>query len=874
MTGEINYYDSNYNYIAPVRHFKSNDPYYYEVDNIPIKQLEESKNFLKDQVDGILRDRANFKIAIDRSGFTELQPFVTGSDRKVRVRAGRYTARINDAYSISPLQFITQVTGFSNTLQGGEISDLNTYEVEKIKGTGVAAALDVFQQGVIGTALNMNGLAERTFTYPIPDEDGVDYGGAPRFLSTTSIEEFIDLGVNSRVNTPTGSKGDPTLPNVIGNLYHGGQLEKEKLLLIRDVFTAGANPDATQAGRLESAFIKRWRGAIRTSIVDVSGELAVTVPDFDESDFFYTDANGDQQPLAATQRIDLVFIYSKAIDQTETTLATRDPGELTNKVIRKPALGILKGAGIGISRNFNPNGTGNVDLQDLQGTPIMLAHPGDEAAEGTGFETSTAGVIRGSFPSPDDLLNMAPVLSESLVTNSIALVGQSILPVAYIRVTNAGTTADILEDQDLIDIRPFFRTTELAYNERAGIAAATPQLSIANPVVTESHLEKVRKEVFATLNRRIDNLSIPSEAPSRIVGMGTVCGGMRYGPEGALFRQASIETAKKNWNELADLAETFFNYIPGSITYETGWDPAPWSLTKSPNPGRRGADAIHVCWPLAAQSTNPNQYDTPPFRYSVGMGSNNTISKVAQARSGDNYAGLASFGVKRPKNDEITALPAVEYTHLGQNVVIHFCRKIIRINRDEVPWMTDYSVNCQLLNCIPLSAKANGGAKRQGQAAGASNVWVNKLKDYFVINVAWVANDFNAIMEPNDFAQPEGQGIPWANRNDLEELAAFALPEIPITEPGDFQQYDVEARLLPGGIENQGTDVISRTNAEITAGTGLANKTTNIGNFTDVTPILYPSVQYEIIGHRIQTTSRSARGSSMTLGSTPTIELI
>ena len=61
MTSEINYYDSNYNYISPVRHFKSNDPYYYEVDNIPIKQLEESKNFLKDQVDGILRDRANFK---------------------------------------------------------------------------------------------------------------------------------------------------------------------------------------------------------------------------------------------------------------------------------------------------------------------------------------------------------------------------------------------------------------------------------------------------------------------------------------------------------------------------------------------------------------------------------------------------------------------------------------------------------------------------------------------------------------------------------------------------------------------------------------------------------------------------------------------
>ncbi len=878
MTSEINYYDSNYNYIAPVRHFKSNDPYYYEVDNIPIKQLEESKNFLKDQVDGILRDRANFKVEIDRSGFTELQPFVTGSDRKVRIKAGRYTARVNDAFNLSPLQVIEQVAGFSNTTEGGATSDLNTYEVEKIRGAAVSAALDNFQQGVLGTALNMNGLAERTFTYPIPDEDGIDAVGAPQFLNVNSIEAYINRSVNTRALTSTGSTGEPTLPNIIGNLYHGGQLEKEKLQLIRNVFTAGVFPDATQAGRLESAFIKRWRGAIRTSIVDVSGELAVTVPDFDESDFFYTDANGDQQSLAATQRIDLVFIYSKAIDQTETTLATRDPGELTNKVIRKPALGILKGAGIGVSRNFGPNETGNVNLQDLDGTPIMLAHPGDEAGEYTGFETSTAGVIRGSFPAPYDLLNMAPVLSENLETSSIALIGQSILPVAYIRVTNAGTTADILEDQDVIDIRPFFRTTELAYNERAGIAAATPQLSIANPVATESALEKTRKEVFGTLSRRIDNLEIPSEAPSRIVGMGTVCGGMRYGPEGALFRQASPNIPggpdQKSWNELADLAESFFNYIPGSITFETGWDPAPWSLTKTPNPGRRGADAIHVSWPMAVQSTNPHKYDTPPFRYTVSMGTNNTIRKVSQARSGDNYAGMVSFGIKRPKNDEITALPAVEYTHLGQNVVIHFCRKIIRINRDEVPWMTDYSVNCQLLNCIPLSARANGGAKRQGHAAGASNIWVNKLKDYFVINVAWVANDFNAIMDPNNFSQPEGQGIPWANRNDLEELAAFALPEIPITEPGDFQQFPVESRQMPGGITNQGTEVVANVNTNLTPGSGLANKVTNIANFTDVTPVLYPTVQYEIIGHRSQTTSRSARGSSMTLGSTPTIELI
>jgi hypothetical protein len=54
MANEIRYYDTPFTFVSPVRHFKANDPYYYEVDNIPIKQLEESQKFLKDQVDGII----------------------------------------------------------------------------------------------------------------------------------------------------------------------------------------------------------------------------------------------------------------------------------------------------------------------------------------------------------------------------------------------------------------------------------------------------------------------------------------------------------------------------------------------------------------------------------------------------------------------------------------------------------------------------------------------------------------------------------------------------------------------------------------------------------------------------------------------------
>jgi hypothetical protein len=80
-----------------------------------------------------------------------------------------------------------------------------------------------------------------------------------------------------------------------------------------------------------------------------------------------------------------------------------------------------------------------------------------------------------NLPSPDDLLNLTPLFEDTLVNNSLARVGQSILPLAYI-ITRRGSSA--IETQDVFDIRPFFRTAELSYNERAGVAAANPRVSV------------------------------------------------------------------------------------------------------------------------------------------------------------------------------------------------------------------------------------------------------------------------------------------------------------------------------------------------------------------------------------------------------------
>src|SRR6056300_857976 len=320
MVNEIRYYDTAYTFVNPVRHFKANDPYYYEVDNIPIKQLEESQKFLKDQVDGIIARQNNKKeIEIDRSGFSELLPYATGNDRKVRVKPGRYTSRINNAYNLTPLQVVRQIAGFSNgTVRDSEgvetISDLNTWSVETNIGNYVEDVLAEFQKGLLGDALNMNGLAERAFVFPFYDEDGWHLG--PDFESFgTSSPGY------SQFNNVLGPDDRPLYPNYIGAIFKHNTLNRTRdLTLIKNVYTPGENPFGGQQGRIESEFIKRWRGAIRTSVVDVPEELEITVPDFDYADFFYVDADGNQNPLNANQRIDLLFIYSKAVDEESTTI--------------------------------------------------------------------------------------------------------------------------------------------------------------------------------------------------------------------------------------------------------------------------------------------------------------------------------------------------------------------------------------------------------------------------------------------------------------------------------------------------------------------------------------------------------------------------
>jgi len=871
MTNEVTYYDTDFSYIKPVRHFKSNDPYYYEVDNIPIKQLEENTNFLKDQVDGLLtRGENNQTIEIGRSGFSELKPFVLGNDRVVRVKPGRYTSRINNAFDLTPLQVVEQVFGLTNTTTGDDGESVNTFQTGTANNSYVSGVLNEFAKGTAGTAYNFNGLAERAFVFAIDNEDGISVGTNDK-LNVTSVLGYGDGATNS--------DDEPLYPNFIGALYKNTTNETVRnLTLLRNVFGDGADA-GVQQGRLESDFIKRWRGAIRTSIVDVSEELTIEVPEFDATDFSYTDEQGAVQALDSNQRIDLVFIYSKAIDENGTTIpkfnSLGGPETLT-----APTLGILKGAGVGLSRQTaldNSNANDRVSLQTLDGTPIMLANPGDEGGTTTGFSTSAGGVIRGSFPSPDDLMNLAPVLSENLESTALPLIGQTILPIAYIRVRKGSLTvqADTLISDDVIDIRPFFRTTELAYNERAGIAAATPQVSIANPVVSEAHLEKVRAEIYTDLRNRIGNAVPPSPPPdpntppqtaagSRVLATGIVAGGMNYGPEGALTRQRTVDGL--TLNELKTSVTTEFGYPTDSVDFSPMWDKAMW-YQRNPGQftGERALDYVNVGSTLMARHGNPDAFRLPPWNKEA-------VNSITGSRSDDDYNGnLGSMGVGKQYPVQDMQIGNYEKEKVVRNKMneIYYVSKLIKITNNP---FSNYHVNVNLLNCIPLSCMSiQNKGNSQARSAQPTGIWVVKHPNYFIINVGWACDAFTGrhlqdngpnVHSDMNIMQQDNTGKPWKDRNNARNFTGFMLPQFdagkapladPNSGPSPFTFFDSvlqDDKIIGyGGGTNDGgnrSETFLKTfNRSIQGETGPK---TQAKFYSGITPILYPSVSFEVVG--------------------------
>jgi hypothetical protein len=502
----VNFKESQYKFTDPIRYFKENDPYYWEIDNLPLKQLQENVLWLKDQIDVIpTTEEATTTTGVNRADFNELKPSANGTNNVVTVNSGRYTARINDAYDLTPLQKIIKlstVIGESSKYQTEfGVSSLNPNSPQY----NYVALLNSFLIDVNSDALNLNGLIERVTVW-----DNILY-------NLTSVQ-FVN-GKPANANWP--------ILEIAQNVKS----------FIQDQIP-GSEP-------LASEFVKQFRGVARTAVVDVPEQLSIEIPSFNEDDFFIqtVDGNGNvtgRQPIVgASKRIDLLFIYSKPVDSTETTIQKWIGGTISTSgtpvKITKPILGLIKGAGVGgsymsVNQSITPFVDNSTDYTSI------LPNVSDELDPNNGFQSASLN-IHGSFPSPDDLMNLAPMIQEKFESNDPRLIGQTILPIAYVvvrRDASIGSNgAGIVRSSDIIDIRPFFRTAELTYGERSGICAATPSISLANPVATKYNIEETTKNVLDFVDSVYEK-KITTRNPSKTAAVGYVYGGSELGPEGRL----------------------------------------------------------------------------------------------------------------------------------------------------------------------------------------------------------------------------------------------------------------------------------------------------------------------------------------------------
>ena len=732
---EFKFPESTRSFTSPVRKFKANDPYYYEVDNIPLGQLEENDLFLLDQLTGLKLT------GVGRSDINELRPWATGGDNSVRVKPGRYIARINDAYGktykqLSDPHFIPEPGSlFNGSFFGGQGKYVTLSTAQAIVQDNIIK----FKTGVAANIMSLNGLLERILSHT---QDTTSFGNIPA----------AGMDPSSLVNT-----ADPDFPGV--NNYESIWLD------IQNQFSTNA---LSNLSRLAAEFSRRWGGAIRTALVDVPSELSIPVPAFNASDFYYLDENGQSVTIPNAEqatRIDLVFIYSSPADEASTTIISKG----SKQEINTPKLGLVAGAGLSLdlskfTEDAGPSdtittseaqiiSTEGVDSQLGMADVKMLPNVADSFMSTGGFVTESGTRIYGSIPSPDDIMNLSPLLFENLENDDYRLIGQTVLPIAYI-VRKAGSVT--VSPEEVVDIRPFFRTTELTYNERAGIAAAGPPLSMANPAVGRKELAKhitdFKSNVVDQIHSPEGNAIWTGAAPNfpRIIGGGYVWGGTKWGPEGAILTTFDAGGEEAWWNTQG------YGVPLGAVPEMPDWDLATWITTPGEgakaeysNAGGHRNDRIN--WKSTHNAAQKAFYgnDEPSVRTA-------TLDFGDADKTGiDDIDWLQSYYKTAGNMDDMHAIgttmgaprhyvKAGKYPNMYQ---MHWISKRINfLNGDGgqglPPGFSNYDVDITFTNCLPLVSQGNPmyGHKYPYSTVDqfpstSTGFWIYKGKSFFDINI-------------------------------------------------------------------------------------------------------------------------------------------
>ena len=876
-----------YQFTNPIRYYKANDPYYYEVDNLPLRQLEENILYLKDVVagDSNLGGVLTANSELDLKNIKQLRPTLLGT-RGIKVNAGWFNARINDAYSTSdPLLNLLNIS----PPQGGGphiISDIHQ-------------AWTPAQKEAVWTAFttegdspyNMNGLEIAYTFHQSPGGVGGNWG--------------VTVDKNPRA-TGEGSEAYPKYESANRLRW---PLQTSCRLTPADLATtfginllgnAAYNYDNLQDIHL--AFVKVWRSPFRTAVVDFP-ESVIQIPPFNKYDYYYYGEDGLPVDLSddADQRIDLLVAYSVPIDSSGATLTDYSDSwcvkgaDPSVKTITSPQLGLIRGAGIGLRKDSNIQGEvlslGTTEGCDISaklggitpGDPKILANINDtQVTANQGLTDKNKVKVHGSFPSPDDLINMAPLLALGSTGDELSnedrfqLIGQTALPLAYIVVTK---NQDALTTADILDIRPFMRTTELSYNERAGVAGANPPLSLANPAVGAYQLQNV-----------IDDLDFPTggegSLDGKIIYADYIQGGLAYGVEGTLLTMCD-QTRQASDDPFGALTTNTTNYVDANSnshdfstlnSSKAFLDSASANLRKAlleyfyrvrqsdlkkwlSSPGQSFNIGHYLGFPSERNISLFPEWDIPMDGTTFNKVMSNPATKSAEATwwmwlegvtSDRPYSYVPGAVPSNEKNNTAKAFLAKKYQqgygattgHADLEYFTITCSKRFEITLPE--WCTDYDIMADYSNCVPFTASIADDSTN-----GAGGLSINKGP---VMSINGQNKAVFTIIATSTPLPAYGQGM----IQDGRIMDQF--------DTGSGQDSKIAQRLY----QWLSYSVVTPQNEQTRWGTSLqADGKNNLRKVPKIGAAYYPTVGFKVVGFEKNPIFNNLRGSS-TLAQTGT----
>ena len=246
-------------------------------------------------------------------------------------------------------------------------------------------------------------------------------------------------------------------------------------------------------------FVRGTHGVARTAVCEFyananGSSKGVVLDDFNSDDF--------NEGVAPFERLDLIYLKgTKALDTDGDTPTTSPVFQQNN--IPPVEIGVIKGAG------FRTDAAGGTRTNGTRFTNPITRGKGRTTGMGQSdipAQTNLPGF--GTVPMPDDLANFAQhftstVAHSDFIEFQVETQAAFTLPIAYVRVPKGYTAGDPIPPGNIVDIRPFFRTTELTGSEREAIATSW-QPHGGNPFVTEKHLDSE----IGTLNIQVQTNNV------------------------------------------------------------------------------------------------------------------------------------------------------------------------------------------------------------------------------------------------------------------------------------------------------------------------------------------------------------------------------